>query len=176
MSEARTVTPDPYDAPPSFAQRHPEGVAAVVVGVLTAALAVLSFPPFKAPEFAYAMLAPGIYWAYLRPRLKVFAWTIFAAQAVAWTIILGWLHHVTWVGLILLGPFVGAWIGTWYLAAWWTMPRIVGRPTPVRLVALLGLAGAWVVVEWTRTWLLGGFPWLPLAASQWERGSILQIA
>jgi apolipoprotein N-acyltransferase len=41
---------------------------------------------------------------------------------------------------------------------------------------VLGLAGGWVVVEWTRSWLLGGFPWLPLSASQWERVSILQVA
>jgi apolipoprotein N-acyltransferase len=167
---------DPYDVPPSFMERHREAVGAAVVFVLTAGLAVFAFPPFKAPEFAYAMLVPGIYWAYTRPRLKVFAWTICAAQAVAWTIILGWLHHVTWVGLILLGPFVGAWIGSWYLAAWWTMPRIVGQPTIVRLLALLALAAMWVLIEWTRTWLLGGFPWLPLAASQWERVSVLQIA
>jgi apolipoprotein N-acyltransferase len=33
-----------------------------------------------------------------------------------------------------------------------------------------------VVIEWTRTWLLSGFPWLPLAASQWQRTSVLQIA
>jgi apolipoprotein N-acyltransferase len=33
-----------------------------------------------------------------------------------------------------------------------------------------------VVNEWLRTWLLGGFPWLPLAASQWQRLSVLQIA
>ena len=169
-------SPDPYDVPPSFVQRHADYVGAVAVFVLTAALAVFAFPPFKAPEFAYAMLVPGIYWAYTKPRLKLFAWTLFAAQAVAWTIILGWLHNVTWVGLFLLGPFVGAWIGAWYLAAWWTMPRIVGQPTLVRLLALLALASAWVLVEWTRTWLLGGFPWLPLAASQWERASILQVA
>ena len=122
------------------------------------------------------MLVPGIYWAYTRPRLKLYAWTMFAAQAVAWTVILGWLHHVTWLGLFLLGPIVGAWVGVWYLAAWWTMPRMVGRPTLVRLLALLGLAASWVLIEWTRTWLLGGFPWLPLAASQWQRASILQIA
>jgi apolipoprotein N-acyltransferase len=139
-------------------------------------LAVGAFPPFKAPEFAYAMLVPGIYWAYTRPPLKVFAWTMFAAQAVAWTLLLGWLHNVTWGGLFLLGPFVGAWVGTWYLAAWWTLPRIIGKPTLTRLVAMLGLAGAWVLIEWSRTWLLDGFPWLPLAASQWERVSILQIA
>lgn len=168
--------PDPYDRPPSFLRRHADSVAAAAVFLLTVVLAVLSFPPFKTPELAYAMLVPGVYWAYTRPRLKLFVWTLFAAQAVAWTIILGWLHNVTWAGLLLLGPFVGAWIGVWYLAAWWTMPRIVGQPTLLRLLALLGLAGAWVVIEWTRTWLLGGFPWLPLAASQWTMVSMLQIA
>jgi apolipoprotein N-acyltransferase len=169
-------SPDPYDPNPSFFQRHADYVSAVSVAVLTVVLAVVSFPPFHTPEFAYAMLIPGVFWAYTKPRLKLFAWTMFAAQAVAWTIILGWLHHVTWGGLLLLGPFVGAWIGTWYLAAWWTMPRMVGRPTLTRLVGLVGLAGTWVLIEWSRTWLLGGFPWLPLSASQWERASILQIA
>ncbi len=167
---------DPYDLPPSFWQRHAEYLGAFAVAVSTIVLAVLSFPPFHVPEFAYAMLLPGIFWAYTKPRLKVYAWTMAAAQAVAWTIILGWLHHVTVGGLLLLGPFVGVWIGTWYLGAWWAMPRMVGRPTLTRLVGLVGLAALWVGIEWTRTWLLGGFPWLPLAASQWERSSILQIA
>ncbi len=177
MSIASAIpTADPYEPRPTWVQRHQESIAAAVVFVLTIVLAVGAFPPFKAPEFAYAMLVPGIYWAYTRPRLKVFAWTMFAAQAVAWTILLSWLYHVTWAGLFLLGPFVGAWVGTWYLAAWWTLPRIVGQPTPTRLLVVLGLAGVWVLIEWTRTWLLGGFPWLPLAASQWERVSILQIA
>ena len=168
--------PDPYDPQPTFLQRHADRIAAAVVFGFTVGLAVLAFPPSKAPEFAYAMLVPGIFWAYTRPRLKLYAWTMFAAQAVAWTFLLGWLHNVTWVGLFLLGPFVGAWVGSWYLAAWWAVPRLLGRPTLTRLAAMLGLASGWVIIEWTRSWLLGGFPWLPLAASQWERASILQIA
>jgi apolipoprotein N-acyltransferase len=174
--DTKAPPPDPYDDRPTFWQRHTAALTPLVVFALTVVLAVWSFPPFKAPELAYAMLVPGIFWAYLRPRLKLYAWTMFAAQAVAWTILLGWLHHVTWVGLLLLGPFVGAWVGLWYLAAWWTLPQMVGRPTPTRLLVLLGLAGVWVLIEWTRTWFLSGFPWLPLAASQWERTSILQIA
>jgi apolipoprotein N-acyltransferase len=162
--------------PPSFWQRNAEYLGATAVALGTTMLAVLSFPPFHAPEFAYAMLVPGLFWAYTKPRLKLFVWTMLLAQAVAWTIILGWLHHVTVGGLLLLGPFIGAWIGLWYLAAWWVMPRMVGRPTLTRLVAMMALAGAWVLLEWSRTWVLSGFPWLPLAASQWERTSILQVA
>jgi apolipoprotein N-acyltransferase len=170
------VNRDPYAAAPSFWDRHSEWIAPAAAAPLTAFLLVAAFPPFHSPEAAYACLAPGIFWAYLRPRLKVYAWTMFAAQAVAWTINLSWLHPVTWAGLFVLGPLVGAWTGSWYLAAWWTMPRMVGRPTPVRLVAMLGLAGVWALIEWTRTWLFGGFPWMPLAATQWEMRSVLQIA
>jgi apolipoprotein N-acyltransferase len=167
---------DTFERPAGWLERHSRLVAAGVVFAATAILLVLSFPPFRLPEAAYAMLVPGVFWAYTRPGLRLYAVTILTAQALGWTILLGWLHHVTWVGCLLLGPFVGVWVGTWYLAAWWLMPRIIGRPIPQRLIAVLALAGAWVVLEWTRTWLLGGFPWLPLAASQWERTSILQIA
>lgn len=171
-----TPVVDPYDPKPTFIQRHADRVAAAVVFVLTIVLAVVSFPPFHAPEFAYAMLVPGVLWAYRRPAFRLYATTLLAAQMVAWTILLGWLHNVTWVGLFLLGPFVGAWIGVWYLAAWWVMPRMTSRPNFTRILAIIALAGIWVVIEWTRTWLLGGFPWLPLAASQWERSTILQVA
>jgi apolipoprotein N-acyltransferase len=167
---------DPYDRPPSWWRVHGSEVAAAVVFVATVVLTVLSFPPFRFPEAAYAMLLPGVLWAYTRPTWRLYATTMLAAQAVVWTILLSWLHHVTWLGWLLLGPFIGVWVGVWYLAAWWMMPRIVGRPIPQRLFAVLGLAGAWVVVEWSRSWLLGGFPWLPLSASQWERTSILQVA
>ncbi|HYD84910.1 MAG TPA: apolipoprotein N-acyltransferase, partial [Opitutus sp.] len=176
MSSPSDTSIDPYAPVPSFLERHADRASAVVVLVLTAVLTVLSFPPFHTPEFAYAMLVPGIFWAYRKPTLKLYFGTLVAAQAVAWTIMLGWLHHVTWVGLLLLGPVIGAWVSVWYLAAWWAMPRMLGRPALTRMVGMVGLAGAWVVIEWTRTWVLSGFPWLPLSVSQWERSSILQVA
>jgi apolipoprotein N-acyltransferase len=46
----------------------------------------------------------------------------------------------------------------------------------LRLPVALGLAGLWVLLEWLRSWLFSGFPWLPLSASQWERPAMLQLA
>ncbi len=178
MSFAASALPDdPYaEPPPSIWRRHEGAIWALVVFIFTVGLTIVSFPPFKAGEFAYAFAVPAVLWAYRRPRFKVYALTLLAAQAVAWTILLSWLHHVTWMGLFLLGPFIGAWVGLWYLAVWWVMPRMLGRKTGLRLLAMLGLAAVWVVLEWTRTWVLGGFPWLPLAASQWQQVSVLQVA
>ncbi len=175
MAEPKTA-PDPYDVPPPWWQVHADWVWAVCAGALTAILTVISFPPYPASQMAYAFAVPALFWAYRRPAFRWYAGTLFVAQAVAWTAILWWLHPVTWAGLFLLGPTVGAWVGVWYLAAWWAIPRMHGRPAAVRLLGLLALAGGWVVIEWTRTWVLGGFPWLPLAASQWQFTSVLQIA
>jgi apolipoprotein N-acyltransferase len=177
MSQISPVYPDPYaELPPAAWRKYTGWFWAGAVFVFTVLLTIAAFPPFDTGEFAYAFAIPGVLWAYRRPSFKMFAFTMLAAQAVAWTLLLSWLHHVTWLGLLLLGPFVGAWVGLWYLGAWWVMPRMIGRQTGLRLLAMFGLAGLWVVLEWTRTWVLGGFPWLPLAASQWKQISVLQIA
>ena len=90
---------DPYAERPSFWSRHEAGVWAAGIFVLTVVLTVFSFPPYPTPEFAYAFASPAIFWAYMRPSFRLYAVTMFAAQAVAWTMILGWLHNVTWGGL-----------------------------------------------------------------------------
>ncbi len=167
---------DPYAERTSFWRQHESEVWAVGVFIATVVLTVLSFPPYQTPEFAYAFAAPAIFWAYLRPSFRLYAGTMFVAQAVAWWIMLGWLHNVTWGGIVILGPLVGAWVGVWYLAVWWAIPRIHAHAPMMRVLGMLGLAGLWVVIEWSRTWLLSGFPWLPLASSQWERSILLQIA
>jgi len=176
LSSASVAEPDPYAEQPDLLKTHGHVIVPAAVALLTVVLAVVSFPPLDASVFAYVMLVPGLFWAYLKPAAKIYFPTLFLAQAVAWTILLGWLHNVTWLGLLLLGPFTGAWVGLWYVAAWWTMPRLLGKGIPVRLVAMVGLCAVWVLLEWTRTWVLGGFAWLPLAASQWDRISILQVA
>ena len=168
--------PDPYEPTVSFWEKNAQYVWAAIVLVVTTALTVASFPPLKTPEFAYAFAAPAVLWAYRRPSFKLYVVTLGAAQVISWTILLFWLHHVTWVGLFLLAPFIGIWVGLWYLAVWWAVPRMREQTHAVRVAVQMGLAGRWVVNEWSRTWVLTGFPWLPLAVSQWQRPVILQIA
>jgi apolipoprotein N-acyltransferase len=167
---------DPYDAPPGLWRRHPHLAWALAVFATTVLLTYVAFPPVSTGEAAYALALPAVLWAYRRPSFKLYAGVVLGAQAVAWTALLGWLHNVTWVGLFLLGPFIGLIVGSWWLAAWWVVRRVAGQGALWRITALLGLAGLWVVLEWVRTTLFGGFPWLPLAASQWQSPLILQMA
>lgn len=167
---------DAVDYEPSFWALNSWWMAPAAVFAGTIVMTVMSFPPYEAKAFAYIFAVPLIYWALTRPAFKKYALVMLAAQAVSWTVILGWLHNVTWVGLFLLGPFIGAWIGVWFLAVWWAARNFLGRPLIVRVAVMFGLAALWVFIEWTRTWLLSGFPWLPLAASQWKNTFLLQIA
>lgn len=167
---------DPYTPKPTLWQRHPQLGWSLAVFFLTAFLTVVSFPGWSIGEAGYVLALPAILWAYRRPAFKRYAWIVLGAQVVAWTVLLGWLHNVTWPGLFLLGPFVGLLVGLWFLAAWWTIPKLQGHRALVRIAIVLGLGGLWVVLEWFRGVFLGGFPWLPLAASQWQRPLILQVA
>jgi len=167
---------DPYAPTLTLWQRHPALGWVLAVFALTVGLTVMAFPPVNKGEAAYVLALPAILWVYRRPAFRIFAWTILGAQAVAWTALLWWLHHVTWAGLFLLGPFVGLLTGLWFLAAWWVIPRLKGHHAIIRIIGMFGLAGLWVALEWVRSLLFGGFPWLPLAASQWQRPFILQVA
>ena len=176
MPEQTSPASDPYEPRPTVWQRQPHLGWALAVFALTVVLTYVSFPPVATGEFAFAFAVPAVLWAYRAPPFRIFAWAVLGAQAVAWTALLGWLHHVTWGGLFLLGPFIGLLVGLWYLAVWWTMPRLRGHRLIVRIAALFGLAGLWVVLEWVRGIIFGGFPWLPLAVSQWQRPFMLQVA
>lgn len=156
--------------------RRRDGLAAVAVFMFTALAGAAMMPPSRYPELAYVFAAPAVFWAAGAPRWRLYLWTTLGAQAAAWVFTLIWLRHVTWAGPLLLGPLIGLWTGVWFGAVRWVMPRLAGRSWARRVLAVLGLAGVWVVVEWTRTWLFSGFPWLPLAATQWERLSVLQPA
>lgn len=145
--------------------------------VLSTLLYVVAFPLLDGAEAAYLFAVPFLIWAFSRPRLNVFLLTALASSFLAWFILLIWLRHVTWGGTAFLAFYLGIIASLWFLAAGWVVPRLVERSFAVRLLGILGLAGLWVLLEWVRSFFpFSGFPWLPLAASQWERPVLLQLA
>ena len=144
--------------------------------VATVLLWVLSMPPFDFAEAAYIAFVPLLLWLYTKPAGKVFWLGSFGAGWVSWFAILIWLRHVTWTGTILLSLILAGLFMVWVCGARWLILRFAERGFLSRGVGFAGLAGLWVVIEWLRTWLLWGFPWAPMALSQWERPVVLQIA
>ena len=100
----------------------------------------------------------------------------FLAGWVSWFVILIWLRHVTWFGTVALSAILAGLFVVWLVFASRVVGNLAGRSFPVRVLLYLGIASAWVLIEWVRTWFLWGFPWAPLALSQWERPVVLQIA
>jgi len=148
----------------------------LLAGALTALSWVLSIPPFEFAEAAYIAFVPLILWLYTQPSRRLTAAVALGTGWVAWFAILVWLRHVTWFGTVALSGILAAIFMAWVLLVGWLLPIVANRSFLWRVVAFAGLAGAWVLFEWSRTWFLWGFPWAPLSLSQWERPVVLQIA
>ena len=148
----------------------------IIAGLLSALFWILCIPPFDFAEAAYIAFAPLLLWLYTKPTRRVFWLVAIGAAWVSWFVILIWLRHVTWFGTIVLSGILAVICAVWLFFAKCILPQLVARNILLRILGFAGIAGAWVVLEWSRTWLLWGFPWAPLALSQWERPVVLQIA
>ena len=176
----RKLTEQAAAATPNEVQAY--GMAAgslywgLLSGVLTALLWVLSIPPFEFAEAAYIAFIPLILWLYSQPSKRLCAAIAITTGWVAWFAILIWLRHVTLFGTLALSGIMAVVFASWVFLVWWLVPLVANRSFFLRVLVFAGLSGAWVVLEWSRTWLLLGFPWAPLSLSQWERPVVLQIA
>src|SRR5690606_3195729 len=92
--------------------------------------------------FGFGLFLFGTYWVYISIH-------DFGAAPL-------WLALSLMLGLVLVMALYYA-LTTWLIAA-------LSRGDPARLV--LAAPAAWVTVEWLRSWLLSGFPWLSLGYSQ----------
>lgn len=156
--------------------KYSSPVLGIFCGLATTLLWVLSIPPFKFAEAAYIAFIPLILWLYVRPPVRLCMGVALGAAWLSWFVILIWLRHVTLIGTILLGGLLAGFFIIWILAARYLLPKVAARTVALRALAFAGLAGFWVVLEWLRSWVMWGFPWAPLALSQWERPVVLQLA
>lgn len=148
----------------------------LLAGVTSALLWVLSIPPFEFSEAAYIAFVPLLLWLFTRPSLRCVLGVGLGVGWLSWFVIIIWLRHVTLFGTIALSGLLGVLFLCWLLITWKLLPGIASRNFLIRVLGFGGLAGFWVLFEWSRTWLLWGFPWAPLSLSQWERPVVLQIA
>ncbi len=155
-----------------------ERVFAVLAVACSVAFYVLPMHEAGAAFLAWVWAVPMALWAAKRPRWR--AWLLGAAVC-AWAggaLTLIWLRNLYpplgWLAELLLPLAYSAFPFAWLVFLRLIFPATSAeKPFPSRLLNLLGLAGLWILLEWMLTWVLSGFPWMPLGATQWQRPSML---
>jgi apolipoprotein N-acyltransferase len=164
------------------------GWQGLIAAFASAALYVAAFPPFNVAETAYVFALPLLLAALFMRPARGMGWSLLAGGWAAWFVLIFWLRNVTghfegagfralgWLAVLALAGVLAVFWWSWCAAAVWLVRRVRTRALPARIGAMLALAGLWVVMEWIRSWLFTGLPWLPLSASQWQRPLLLQVA
>lgn len=158
------------------------GGARVRVLVLAAAgvLGALAFPRTGWAPLAWIWLVPALVSGLTRPRRAALrdGWL---AGTVFYVVLLSWLDHtfrhysaipwpLTWLPIVALAAYCGLYLGVVAGAVAWLRGRLGAGP------ALALAPPLWVVGEWLRGWLMGGFPWGLLGYSQHAQLPVIQIA
>ncbi|VAW01448.1 Apolipoprotein N-acyltransferase / Copper homeostasis protein CutE [hydrothermal vent metagenome] len=68
-----------------------------------------------------------------------------------------WLGYIA---VVLVALYLAVYPALAGLGAWWLGHERSGRERPI--VFVLALAGFWIITEWLRSWVFGGFSWNPL--------------
>lgn len=150
--------------------RHP---LAALAGLALA----FAFPNFNLAGAAW--IAPALLLASAHGKTGGAAWRVgYTGGLVFWLISLSWLLEIPVKGFPILGWVALSAFMAIYPATWvWLLAGKIGHGTWLRRCFwALGGAAAWVALEMIRTRLLGGFPWIPLGASQWKLTPLIQIA
>jgi apolipoprotein N-acyltransferase len=150
-------------------------VATCLVAIISGVLFVLAFPPFTLAEGGYLYAVPLILW------LQRGNWTwrrvipVWITGWVVWVALLIWLRHVTWGGMLGLSAILAVFWCLFPVAGALCVRRCRFSSFPVRIIWLMVAAAIAVIAEYLRGIVMTGFPWLPLAASQWSRPALLQV-
>lgn len=158
-----------------FERRRSE-VAQVATLLFTTVFYVAAFPPFNVNEGAFVFLAPFAIWLRFQPSYKLVFWTSLAIGWISWLVLIFWLRHVTWAGMVLLAGIVGLHFTLWAVGTAWLSRQWRDKGMWSGIPFVFGSAALWVAVEYLRGWIFTGFPWLPLSSSQWNEPIMLQSA
>jgi apolipoprotein N-acyltransferase len=152
----------------------------ILLLVASGALGALAFPKTGWAPLAWIWLVPALASAATRPARAALAdgWL---AGTVFYVVLLRWLDYtflhysaipwpVTWLPIVALAAYCGLYVGLVAGVTAWLRGRLgAGR-------ALALAPPLWVVGEWLRGHLMGGFPWGLLGYSQQAQLPVIQIA
>ncbi|HUP38073.1 MAG TPA: apolipoprotein N-acyltransferase [Candidatus Limnocylindria bacterium] len=165
-------------AEPDASRRDTAARVLVLAGA--GALGALAFPGSNWAALAWIWLVPALVSGATRPRRAALldGWL---TGTVFYVLLLRWLDYtfrhysaipwpLTWLPIVALAAYCGLYVGVVAGAVAWLRDRLGAGP------ALTLAPPLWVVGEWLRGWLMGGFPWGLLGYSQHAQLPVIQIA
>jgi apolipoprotein N-acyltransferase len=172
-------------------QRWWPWLAAVASGVLL----TICYPRFEQGWLIWTALTPLLCATWFRPPASPVAWWRRALRSIGPGYITGLIFFAStfhWLGSlaklyknpallslpILLALLFGLYVGLWTLFLEVIVPEGEARrfPNSWRNLATGALgASAWVMLEWTRGWLFGGFGWNQLGVALHRDLAMIQI-
>lgn len=135
---------------------------------LSAFLLILSFPRSDIWLFAFIGFVPLFFILRNKSKVKAFLFA-YLTGVIFWTGIIYWLVHVTLPGTAVLILYLSLYFGFFGLI----VATIEHRASSIYILIIPSL---WVLLEYTRSYLLTGFPWALLAYSQYKNLAFIQIA
>lgn len=137
-----------------------------ILTLLTAIFLTLSFPSFEQSYLMWFALVP---WFIVIKYEKKVTMHCILIGTIFFLINLAWLRHVTYFAWILLSLYS---MGFFIVFGLVTNTIIKNFKLPFAVIAPI----VWVSLEFLRSFLLTGFPWLFIGHSQYQSASIIQIA
>jgi len=144
------------------ALRGPLAALATVAGLR------LCFPPYDLFPLAFLVPVPMIAYVVRSRTRPAMLWAL-AGGWGAMLLLVYWLHHVTWLGWVLLAFYLGA-----YVVAFAALLRLLQRRSNAPLVLLVPVV--WTALEYARGTLLTGFPWFLMGHTQYRNLPFIQVA
>lgn len=152
--------------------------AAVVSGLLL----TLALPSFDLWPLAFVALVPLLVALEGgRPgeaaRIGFAAGLVHAATTIYWVTytmtVYGGLPWIVGAAvMLLLASYLAAYTSVWAAG----VAYLAGGRAPIPAGALLVAVPLWIGLEWLRSWLLSGFPWMLLGHSQHGQLPVIQVA
>ncbi|MGF1677916.1 MAG: apolipoprotein N-acyltransferase [Candidatus Methylacidiphilales bacterium] len=139
----------------------------------------LSFPPVEWNALAWLSLIPVVCLHVLGTTPRTLRLWIEGLWFGACLFFPGlfWVTEVSVAGWVALSLLMSCYPAVWYV---WSARCLKGSGESLHSARNLGralvLAFGWVGLEWLRGWMLTGFPWLLLGASQWKMAGLIQVA